>query len=283
MPQLGKLNELSVCRISPYSTFLDAGRFGEAMLLRDPAHPKYEPGEKLTVFLYIDTDDTLVATTQVPAIAAGQCGSLNVVALTASGAFLDWGLKADLFLPRSEQMGDTSVGSSCVVVAVVDEENQRMIASSRLYNYLAEENNQTFTADQPVELIISQRTDLGYRAVINGSHLGMLYHNEIFKPLVVGDQHKGFVKALREDDKIDLILQKPGVQARSEIENRILDNLKKNNGVSRLTDKSPPAEIYKTYGISKKAYKHAIGALYKGRLILLSKEQISLVDRPGGK
>ncbi len=283
MPELGKLNELTVSRISPYSTFLDGGRFGEAMLLRDPSHPKFEPGEKLRAFLYIDSDDTLVATTQLPAIVAGQCGSLKVVALTGSGAFLDWGLKADLFLPRSEQLGDTSVGSSCVVVALVDEENQRMIASSRLYNYLSEENNQTFNADQQVELIISQRTDLGYRAVVNGTHLGMLYHNEIFKPLVVGDQQKGYVKALREDGKIDLILQKPGIQARSEIENRILDNLKKNNGVSRLTDKSPPAEIYNTYGISKKAYKHAIGALYKSRLILLSKEQIKLVEMPDGK
>lgn len=283
MAQLGNKNELRVSRISPYSTFLDGGDLGEVMLLRDSNSLKPEIGDKLTVFVYIDTDDTLVATTDQPQIVAGQCGSLQVVSLTQSGAFLDWGLKSDLFLPRSEQMGNCSVGSQCVVVALVDEGNQRMIASSRLYNYLDEENDRQFAADQQVDLIVSQRTDMGYRAVVNGTHLGMLYHNEIFKDLRPGDAHKGYVKALRDDGKIDLILQKPSIGARSTIENKILQNLKKNGGISHLTDKSPPAEIYKTYGISKKAYKHALGALYKSRLILLSKEQISLVDKSAGK
>lgn len=277
MAQLGKINELEVCRKSPYSTFLDGGELGEVMLLRETAHKQSQVGDTLRVFVYMDTDDTLVATTQIPDIVAGQCGSLTVVAKTDNGAFLDWGLKADLFLPRSEQAGETTVGRACVVLALVDDSNQRMIATSRLYNHLTEENNRTFVADQAVDLIICQHTDLGYRAVINGSHLGMLYHNEIFKTLSVGDRTRGYVKALRDDDKIDLVLQKPSVEARSQIENQILDHLKKNNGVSQLTDKSPPAEIYQTYGISKKAYKHAIGALYKGRLIKLTKEQISLL------
>lgn len=278
MADLGKVNELRVSRISPYSVYLDGGDLGEVMLLKDPATKTAAVDDLLNAFVYIDTDDTLVASTILPDVQAGQCASLQVVALTDSGAFLDWGLKSDLFLPRSEQMGETSVGSRCVVVALVDDNNHRMIASSRLYQHLPEEHDDDFEADEKVTLIISQRTDLGYRAVINGTHLGMLYHDEIFKPLKVGDMQGAYIKALREDGKIDLILQRPGIEARSEIETKILDHLKKNKGVSHLTDKSPPAEIYRTFGISKKAYKHAIGGLYRSRLILLSKEEIRLVE-----
>lgn len=278
MAELGKVNELRVSRISPYSVYLDGGDLGEAMLLKDPAAKTAALDDVLSAFVYIDTDDTLVASTILPAVQANQCAALQVVALTDSGAFLDWGLNSDLFLPRSEQMGETSVGSRCVVVALVDDNNQRMIASSRLYQHLSEEHDGHFESDEKVTVIVSQRTDLGYRAVVNGTHLGMLYHDEIFKPLKVGDTHSAFIKALREDGKIDLILQRPGIEARTEIETKILDHLKKNEGVSNLTDKSPPAEIYKTFGISKKAYKHAIGGLYKSRIILLSKEEIRLVE-----
>ena len=278
MAELGRINELRVSRVSPYSVFLDGGELGEVMLLKDPANKTAALNDLIKAFVYIDTDDTLIGTTTFPRLEAGQCAALDVVALTDSGAFLDWGLKSDLFLPRSEQMGETSVGSRCVVVALVDESNQRMIASSRLYQHLEEEHKGEFSSDQQVELIISQRTDLGYRAVIDGSHLGMLYHDEIFKKIKPGDTHAGYIKALREDGKIDLILQRPSIEARTAIETQILDHLRKNAGVSHLTDKSPPAEIYKTYGISKKAYKHAIGGLYKSRLISLSKEEIRLVS-----
>ena len=278
MAQLGKVNQLSVSRISPYSTYLDGGDLGEVMLLKDSATLGLEVGGTVSVFVYLDTDETLVGSTTIPTLVEGQCGCLTVVAQTDSGAFLDWGMKSDLFLPRSEQMGDSSVGSQCVVVALLDENNSRMIASSRLYKYLPEVSDGAFTAQQQVELIISQRTDIGYRAVVNGSHLGMLYHDEIFNTLKVGDSHSGFIKAIREDGKIDLILQRPGKEARSELESKILQHLKQNNGVSGLTDKSPPPEIYRTFGVSKKAYKQAIGALYKSRLITLSKAQITLAE-----
>lgn len=279
MAELGQVNELPVSRMSPYSIFLDGGDLGEVMLIKDHQSNELAVGEVVRVFVAIDTDDTLVGSTKIPDLVAGQCGSLEVVALTDNGAFLDWGLKSDLFLPRSEQSGETSVGSHCVVVALVDDNNNRMIASSRLHKYLSEENDQNFKEDQQVTTLVSQRTDMGYRVVVDGTHLGMLYHSEIFTPLKVGDTHTAYVKALREDGKIDLILQRPSKEARSEIELKILDQLKNNNGESHLTDKSPPAEIYKVYGVSKKAYKHALGALYKNRLVLLSKEKISLVEK----
>ncbi len=278
MAELGKVNELRVSRKSPYSVYLDGGDLGEVMMLKDPAAKTASVDDVFKVFVYIDIDDTLVGSTVLPAIQAGECASLQVAALTDSGAFLDWGLNSDLFLPRSEQMGETSVGSRCVVVALIDDNNQRMIASSRLYHHLPEEHDNDFAPDEKVSLIVSQRTDLGFRAVINGSHLGMLYHDEIFSELKVGDTPTAYIKALREDGKVDLILQRPSIEARSEIEQKILDYLKNNKGVSHLTDKSPPAEIYRTFGISKKAYKHAIGGLYKSRLILLSKQEVRLVE-----
>ena len=278
MAQLGKVNQLSVSRISPYSTFLDGGDLGEVMLLKDSAVSGLEVGDSLSVFVYLDSDETLVGSTRLPSLVEGECGCLTVVAKTDNGVFLDWGLKSDLFLPRSEQMGDSSVGSQCVVVVLLDENNSRMIASSRLYKYLPEVTDGECEALQKVELIISQRTDIGYRAVVNRSHLGMLYHDEIFNTLKVGDVHSGFIKSIREDGKIDLILQRPSNEARSDLESKILDHLKQNNGASHLTDKSPPPEIYQTFGVSKKAYKKAIGALYKNRLITLSKEQIELAE-----
>ena len=280
MATLGQINRLTVSRIGPYSAYLDGGNLGEVMLIKGKSKAVAKPteGDELEVFVFIDTDDTLVASPDLPDIVAGQLANLEVVALTRDGAFLDWGMKSDLFVPRSEQMGDMAVGKRCVTFAMLDTGNQRMIGSTKLFKHLREENTGDFQSDQQVELMICQQTDLGYKAVINGSHLGMLYNGEIFQQLHVGMKLKGFVKELRPDNKIDLILQKPSVEARSELEDKILAFLKKNDGVSTITDKSPPEEIYNTYAVSKKAYKHAIGGLYRNRLITLSKEQITLIE-----
>ncbi len=277
MSELGKINTLQVSRIGPYSTFLDGQDLGEVMLLREKTARKHTVGDQLEVFVYVDSDDTLVASSTLPTISGGQVGCLEVVSLTRDGAFLDWGLRADLFVPRTEQMGEMSVGSRCVVIALVDRVNQRMIGSSRLFQHLSEENQQQFDAGETVELLICQRTDMGFKAVINGTHLGMLYNSEIYQNLRIGKRMKGFVKELREDGKIDLALQQPNAESRSELETKIIEHLKQNGGVSTLTDKSPPEKIYQIFAVSKKAYKHAIGGLYKSRQISLSKEQIALI------
>ena len=187
-------------------------------------------------------------------------------------------MRSDLFVPRTEQMGEMGVGKRCVVIALLDSVNQRMIGSTRLFMHLSEENTGTFVAGEEVELIVCQRTDLGFKAVVNGSHLGVLYSGEIFQSLPIGSRLKGFIKALRPDKKIDLILQKPSAEVRNQLEGKILEHLKQHNGVSSITDKSPPEEIYKTFACSKKAYKHAIGSLYRSRLIALNKERIALVE-----
>lgn len=277
MIKLGDTNRLSISRIGAYDIYLDGGDLGE-VLLTDSAVESPVVGDKLEVFVYIDADDTLIGTTATPKITAGQCAALSVVALTNNGAFLNWGLKSDLFVPRSEQLGEMSVGSRCVAYAMLDETSERMIASTRLYKYLEDENDHVFKKNQRVDLLISQKTDLGYKAVVNGTHLGVLYSSEVFGDIQIGDSVRGYIKAPREDGKIDLILQQPGASARTDAEIKVLDYLKKHNGESTLTDKSPPEQIYKTFGISKKVFKNAIGGLYKNRLVVLSKEKITLVN-----
>ncbi len=285
----GKKNRLRVSRVSPYGIYLDGGNSGEVLLSGGGTNAlksgsssgdtvAHTEGEELEVFVYMDVDNTLMATTTMPHVVAGECASMKVVALTHHGAFLDWGLRSDLFVPRSEQLGEMSVGSCCVAYAMLDKTTDRMIASTRLYKYLPDENHAEFKPNQRVDLLVCQKTDLGFKAVVNGTHLGVLYQNEVFTDLAVGDSCHGYIKALREDNKIDLILQMPGVSARSEIETKILKHLKEQGGESAITDKSPPEEIYRVFGISKKAYKSAIGGLYKNRLIVLSKEKISLVS-----
>jgi len=277
MIEIGKVNTLKVTRKGPYGTYLDGGEHGEVLLLRAGAPKDNAPGDELVVFIYIDSDDTLVASATVPKIEAGQCAALQVVSLTDHGAFLDWGLNADLFVPRSEQMGDMSIGSKCVVIAMLDESSDRMIASAKLYQHLRDEDDGSFTASQGVDLLVCQRTDLGYKAVINNTHLGMIFHNEVFADVQIGDKRKGYIKAIREDGKIDLALQVTGAAARDDLETRILEFLKSNDGVTTLTDKSPPQVIYNTFGVSKKAYKKALGGLYRNRLIVLGKEKVELV------
>ncbi len=281
MMTLGKMNRLQISRIGAYDTYLDGGDHGEVLLIEETRGVERSMGDELSVFVYLDIDDTLMATTTKPYVLAGECASLQVVSLTDNGAYLEWGLKSDLFVPRSEQLGDMAIGNRCVAYAMVDKTNQRMIASTRLYNHLEDENQGVFKAGEEVALLVCQKTDLGFKAVVNGSHLGLLYSNEIFSDLNVGDSSVGYIKALREDKKIDLILQKIGGEARTELEAVILEHLQQIGGESTLTDKSPPEAIYKTFGVSKKAYKNAIGGLFRSRLILLSKEKISLVRSAG--
>ena len=276
MVEIGKINTLTVSRIGPYGTYLQGGEHGDILLLRAGASNGHEAGDQLEVFIYIDADDTVLASSVHPAIVAGECKALKVVALEDHGAFLDWGLKSDLFVPRSQQMGDMAVGSTCVVIAMLDDTTHRMIASARLYHYLSDESDGDFEAGQSVALLVCQHTDLGYKAVVDGTHLGMLYSNEVFQEIQIGDQLTGFIKSVREDGKIDLTLQKIGAEARNELEARILEFLEAHDGVSTLTDKSPPQEIYKVFGVSKKAYKKALGGLYRSRQIVVGKDKVQL-------
>ena len=205
----------------------------------------------------------------------GECALLRAVTVTKAGAFMDCGLERDLLVPISQQLGPMTEGHSYVVYLFLDPD-QQIIGSTKLHKFL-DERAKNMAPGDPVDLLIVTPTDMGYKAVINGSHLGLLYKDEVIQPLKPGDKTSGFIKGIREDRKIDLGLRRHNQQARDELSERIMAFLKASDGVSTLTDYSPPDAIYKQYRVSKGSYKKALGALYKQRLISVSKDKITLL------
>lgn len=207
---------------------------------------------------------------------AGQCAFLKAVTVTKAGAFMERADESDLLVPISQQISPIVEGRSYVVYMYLDPK-QQLIGSTKLHNFL-DERARNMAPGQAVDLLIVGQTDLGYKAVVNGTHLGLIYKDEVFQPIQAGDKTGGFIKSIRADKKIDLSLQQHSKTARSELEERILQHLKSKGGSSSLTDYSPPEAIYKQYRVSKKNYKRALGALYKQRLITVSKEKIALTE-----
>lgn len=275
MAELGKTQTLRVSRESPIGVFLDAGRLGEVLLPRREVPQGCEVGSELEVFLYTDSEDRTIATTRRPRAQAGQCASLRVVQVNHAGAFLDWGLPKDLLVPFGEQRVPMREGNSYVVFIYVDKPSGRLVATSKLERWLSEDGSD-FKANQPVDLFISARTDMGYKAVVNQSHLGLIYKTEVLQPLKIGQKLKGFVRRVREDGRLDLGLQLQGQQVRDDLGEKILAHLADNEGRSSLCDRSSPEEIYATYKVSKGNYKKALGGLMKQGKIEIHPDHITL-------
>ncbi|MCZ6579206.1 MAG: S1-like domain-containing RNA-binding protein, partial [Gammaproteobacteria bacterium] len=231
---------------------------------------------RLEVCIYLDSVDRLVATTLKPKAVVGECAYLKVVDVNRIGAFLDWGLPKDLLVPFNQQQKPMQKGYSYMVYLFVDEHSERIAGSSRLEDYLTEEPDQ-LKPNQPVDLMIYGNSDLGFKAVVDGRYLGQLYRNEVFRALHYGEKLPGFIKRVRSDGKIDIALQPAAHLARNSLAETILAHMKDNNGISTLTDRSPPGDIYKAYGVSKATYKKALGLLYKNRQIIIEKHQLTLV------
>jgi len=210
-----------------------------------------------------------------PKAQLGECALLKAVTVTKTGAFMDCGLERDLLVPISQQLTPMVEGQSYVVYLFLDPQ-KNVIGSTKLHNFL-DERAKNMAPGEQVDLLIVSESELGFKAVVNGTHLGLLYKDEVFRPLRPGVKTKGYIKAIRDDRKIDLCLQKNDQQAREELTDRILAFLEANGGYSTLTDYSPPEAIYKQYGVSKGNYKKALGKLYKQRRISLSKDRISLL------
>lgn len=275
MAELGKTQSLRVSRDSPIGVFLDAGKLGEVLLPRREVPADCAVGNDLEVFLYTDSEDRPIATTRRPRAQAGQCASLQVVQVNHAGAFLDWGLPKDLLVPFGEQRVPMREGNSYVVFVYVDKPSGRLAASSKLDRWLSEDGS-AYQANQPVDLFISARTDMGYKAVVNQTHLGLIYKTEVLQPLKIGQKLKGFVRRVREDGRLDLSLQLQGQQVRDDLANRILAHLAENGGRSSLCDHSAPEEIYATYKVSKGNYKKALGGLLKQEKIVIHPDHITL-------
>lgn len=278
MAELGKRNTLDVVKQVDFGLYLDAGELGEVLLPKRYVPNGVGIGDTIEVFLYLDSEDRPIATTEKPLATVGETALLKVVAVNRAGAFLDWGLPKDLLVPYGEQAEPMVMGKSYVVHLYLDPIQNRITASSRLHRHLGE-TSAWLKPGQQVALLISGKTDLGYKAVVDDHCVGLLFHSEVFRPLQRGDRVTGYVKSIRPDGKIDLTLQslqQPPQQARDALSQRILDDLRQNNGVSMLTDKSPPADIYAKFHVSKGNYKKALGGLYKQRLISIERDRITL-------
>ena len=266
MVQIGRINTLTVKKIRDYGVHLDGGDSGDILLMKRYSPERCKPGDELEVFVYADGPSRLRATTQKPYATVGQFAKLRVASNTSSGAFLDWGLQKDLLLPKREQHTRMEEGKSYVVFVFLDEKTNRISASAKLDKFLDRQPPE-YNEGEEVDLIIYAKTDLGYKAVVNNSHGGMVYKNEVFQELNLGQQLKGYIKKIRGDHKIDLSLQQPGFQKIDAVSRAILKIIKDHGGRIAVTDKSPPEEIYSLFGVSKKTFKKAIGVLYKKRLV----------------
>ncbi len=274
MVQIGNFNQLTVLKHVDFGIYLDGGEDGEILLPLRDLPENCDVGEILDVFICYDSDDRLIATTQTPLAQVGDFACLEVVSLESIGAFLDWGLPKDLFLPFRERTRPLKVGQTVVVYIYLDN-TDRICASMRLDKYVETEPG-TYQEGQAVDLFIAARTDLGFKAIINGAHWGMIYNNEIFQPLEHGQKISGFIKKLREDGKIDLSLQNLNEKEPQDLANKIMTMLKSENGFLAVNDKTPAEKIYQLFGVSKKKYKIALGGLYKKRLITVDDDGIRL-------
>ncbi len=276
MAELGRFNNLRVIRQSDIGVMLAADRYGEVLLPKRYVPKTLEIDDQIDVFLYSDSEDRVVATTQKPKAQVGECAYLKAVSRNRVGVFLDWGLPKDLLVPFSEQQKPMQKGYSYTVYLFVDEATDRIAASSRLEEHLSDDAS-GFAPRQPVDLLIYGRSDLGFKAVVDGTHLGQLYDNETFRRLHYGERVRGYIKQVRDDGRIDLVLQRPSHLERDRLGEAILTDLRDQGGVSMLTDKSPPEAIYEAFGVSKASYKKALGQLYRQRQIEITKEKITLL------
>lgn len=281
MITIGNTHRLSVIRLVDFGAYLDAGNIGEVLLPRKYLPRDLSVGATVEVFLYLDSADRPVATTQQPKARVGEFACLKVVDTTAVGAFLDWGLDKDVLAPFAQQHRPMEVGRSYLVYLYLDRVDGRITASSKIDHFLEDKAPHTFAPRQLVNLIIAQTTELGFKAIINHSHWGLLYKNEVHQRLSFGQHVNGYIKGIRPDGKIDLSLQ-DGPQAREQNEDLIMHYLEQQHGFASLHDKSPPELIAKLFGISKSAFKKALGGLYKKRLIVIHKNGIRLTRDKGG-
>jgi len=277
MAEIGKINTLGIVRETANGVYLDGDDLGEILMPQKFVTAEMKAAGKADVFVYTDSEDRLVATTENPFAMVGEFACLEVKQVTQVGAFLDWGLPKDLLVPYREQRDRMEVGKSYWVYVFLDLLSNRIAATAKLQKYL-DNTPPEYKPGQEVDLIVYDETELGYKAIINREHSGMLYKNQVFRELKIGDITRGFISKVRKDEKIDLILEKPGYAKVDAISAKILDELKNNRGFLAVSDKSSPDMIQALFGISKKAFKQAVGGLYKKRLITFESDGIRLLE-----
>jgi predicted RNA-binding protein (virulence factor B family) len=277
MIKVGEYNLLKVIRTVDFGVYLDDAK--EGILLPKRFAPEgVKIGDELNVFLYHDGEDRLIATTQKPLGILGDIVKLRVVTVTPQGAFMDFGLMKDIFVPKSKQLVGMRSNGEYLVKIYLDEQTGRLAATEKLESFLSNENL-TVKELELVELIVYRRTDIGYVCIINNQHTGVLHFNEIYRNIQVGDKFKGFIKKIyTEENKIDVAAGKPGYNRVEDETDKVLRLLKENNGYLPYNDKSSPEDIYDYFGMSKKTFKMTTGNLYKQRKISFEKTGIKLIE-----
>ncbi|MBS9898708.1 GntR family transcriptional regulator [Vibrio alginolyticus] len=276
MIKIGQINSLEVIKKADFGIFLDGDDYGSVLLPSKYVPEGTEIGEHVDVFLYFDSESQLAATIERPIAQVGEWGLMKIEGVNATGAFVNWGIKEkDLLIPFSEQRTRFSAGQTILVYVYTDKASGRIVGTTKFNKWL-DKTPANYEVNEQVDLIIAERSQLGYKAIVNGKHWGMIFPSDVFGKLYIGKKLKGFIKHIREDGKIDLALQKVGVAKMDDLSSKILDLLEKKGGFLPLNDKSSPEAIFDAFRTSKGTYKKTIGGLYKQGKIVIEKDGIRL-------
>lgn len=276
MIKIGQINSLEVIKKADFGVFLDGDDYGSVLLPNKYVPEGTEIGDHVDVFLYFDSESQLAATIERPIAQVGEWGLMKIEGVNATGAFVNWGIKEkDLLIPFSEQRTRFSAGQTILVYVYTDKASGRIVGTTKFNKWL-DKTPANYEVNEQVDLIIAERSQLGYKAIVNGKHWGMIFPSDVFGKLYIGKRLKGFIKQIREDGKIDLALQKVGVAKMDDLSSKILDLLEKKGGFLPLNDKSSPEAIFEAFRTSKGTYKKTIGGLYKQGKIVIEKDGIRL-------
>ncbi|EHA1205100.1 MULTISPECIES: CvfB family protein [Vibrio] len=276
MIKIGQINSLEVIKKADFGVFLDGDDYGSVLLPSKYVPEGTEIGEYVDVFLYFDSESQLAATIERPIAQVGEWGLMKIEGVNATGAFVNWGIKEkDLLIPFSEQRTRFSAGQTILVYVYTDKASGRIVGTTKFNKWL-DKTPANYEVNEQVDLIIAERSQLGYKAIVNGKHWGMIFPSDVFGKLYIGKKLKGFIKHIREDGKTDLALQKVGVAKMDDLSSKILDLLEKKGGFLPLNDKSSPEAIFDAFRTSKGTYKKTIGGLYKQGKIVIEKDGIRL-------
>ncbi|MFX0558050.1 S1 RNA-binding domain-containing protein [Maribacter sp. CXY002] len=277
MIELGRKNTLEILRDTSVGLFLGDGEGQDILLPNKYVPTEYEIGGSIEVFCYLDYDERPIATTLEPYIMLGEFRLLQVAEVNEFGAFMEWGLEKHLLVPFREQRDKMKQGQWYVVHCYLDQKSGRLVASNKIDKFLSNENLQLREWDE-VDLVVTRQTDLGWEVIVNEKHKGLVYFNEVFKSINIGDVIPGCIKTIRKDNKLDISLQPLGSRVLEPAANKIYEVIKQNGGFLPLHDKSDPEEIRDTMQMSKKTFKKGLGTLYKARKIKLEDDGVSLID-----
>lgn len=280
MIKLGDWNELVVNRFTDHGAYLEGGEVGEILMPNAYVERGVRIGDRVTVFVYLDQEERLVATTETPLARVGQFACLTVSWVNEFGAFLDWGLMKDLFVPFREQRRKMEVGRYYIVYIYIDEASHRIVGTAKVDRYLQPAAAGAYRKGEQVALLVQGRTDLGYKVIVDHKYSGLVYHDQAYAELHTGDELTGFVSQVRRDGKVDVSLQSLGVSRFRDFADQLLDELEQAGGTLPYCDASLAEDIAERFGVSKKTFKRAVGTLYKASKIHMTDGGIALGGQP---